>query len=187
MLRTKINCSLTYGVGINDADYQVISDVYYCPFYSRWAGVLERCYCPKYHKKQPTYVGCTIDDSWKSFMCFRSWMVKQDWQGKHLDKDLLGCGKFYSPSTCLFVSQRVNNFTTDRSRFRGSYPIGVDLHKGRIRARLGSHSHLGYFDTPEEAHNAWLVAKKELCVQLIAEQTDPRVAEGLIRYMEKLT
>ncbi len=44
-------------------------------------------------------------------------------------------------------------------------PIGVDINKGRYRARIrnsGEKIHLGYFDCPNKAHQAYLKAKQEL-------------------------
>lgn len=44
--------------------------------------------------------------------------------------------------------------------------------------------HLGFFHTPEEAHQAWLKAKLELAKKLAAEQDDPRVAKALVERYE---
>jgi len=36
-------------------------------------------------------------------------MERQDWEGKHLDKDILIPGnKIYSPDRCIFVSSLIN-------------------------------------------------------------------------------
>jgi hypothetical protein len=109
-------------------------------------------------------------------------MEKQDWQGKQLDKDLLGDGKLYSPKTCVFVSSRVNKFT-NRSRLN----CGVSWRKrdSNYEAKL-SDRHLGCFDTQEEAHQAWRKAKKALCQELINIQTCPRTKRGLRKYMGEI-
>ena len=39
---------------------------------------------------------------------------------------------------------------------------------------------LGYFTCEQEAHQAWLKRKLELAYELVAIQTDQRVAEALI-------
>lgn len=136
---------LVCGVGINDADYVVQRKetigyvngkhkqklVWTCPYYRVWTNMLVRCYSTKKQEKYPTYKGCTVSDEWLTFSVFKSWMEKQDWDGKQLDKDLLFEGnKVYSAETCVFVTKEVNMFTTERCAARGEWPIGVNWHKG---------------------------------------------------------
>ncbi|MCX2693707.1 hypothetical protein OO256_22145 [Pseudomonas sp. DCB_CB] len=89
---------LVYGVGANDADYQVCltetvsgrrRSVWTCPFYKAWTGMLERCYSEKFQIRNPTYQDCSASSDWLAFSSFRAWMSRQDHEGKHLDKDLL--------------------------------------------------------------------------------------------------
>ena len=187
---------LILGVGINDADYEVTPSVngkrVWCPYYRTWAGMLTRCYNGKCQERQPTYKGCSACPEWLYFMTFRAWMVQQDWQGKQLDKDLLIDGnKVYSPDTCVFVDAATNNFTVDRGRSRGEYPIGVNFNKaaGKFTAKCSNPftkkmEHLGYFHCPHEAHLAWKARKHILACQLADLQTDSRVAAALrTRYL----
>lgn len=103
-----------YGVGISDADYQVsIRDAngveWRCPFYKVWKNMFARCYSPAYQRNNKTYIGCTIDEKWWSFMAFRVWMVEQDWEGNDLDKDFIVPGnRVYGPEFCMFLSRKVN-------------------------------------------------------------------------------
>jgi len=103
-----------YGVGHNDADYNVTSvdengKKVTCPYYKRWEKMLERCYSESYHKIRPTYVGCYVCDEWLWFMTFKRWMMKQDWKNKQLDKDIISVGnKIYSPTSCCFVDIKLN-------------------------------------------------------------------------------
>ena len=188
---------LTFGVGINNADYptqpRVNGKQVKCPYYKAWLHMLERCYDEKYQECYPTYVGCSVCPEWLYFMNFRKWMMTQDWEGKDLDKDLLIKGnKIYSPANCAFVDQITNGFTTDSGRTRGEYPTGVciDERKGKFRARCSNPftkkiEHLGYFTCPNQAHLAWKKRKHELACELADLQTDPRVAEALrTRYIE---
>lgn len=104
---------LIYGVGVNDSDYKVNPTVkgkrVKCPFYMKWRNMIARCYSSAYHKIKPSYKGCVVCSEWLSFSNFKSWMIKQDWKGKQLDKDIVKLGnKEYSPSTCVFVSNSVN-------------------------------------------------------------------------------
>ena len=102
---------MVYGVGINDAEYSVHEykkingrrkTVWRCPYYNRWIDILKRCYSKGFHSKNPTYKGCTVSEEWLIFSNFRDWMIKQNWEGKQLDKDLLFEGnKIYNPETCV--------------------------------------------------------------------------------------
>lgn len=195
---------MVVGVGVNDADYNVYEygtvngkkkAVWSCPFYITWKSMLVRCYCHNYQKQFPTYIGCSAVEEWHLFSNFKSWMETQDWQGKHLDKDILvKSNKSYSPKTCVFVDARVNTFLAENNAVRGDQPIGVSFHKRDRKyvakccpVQKGKPRHLGYFDTAEEAHAAWLAFKLEQAKILASEQTDPRVAKALIERYENYT
>lgn len=186
---------LVFGVGVNDADYNVVmrvdgKRVHTCPYYSRWAKMLERCYDEKYQIKKPTYIGCSVIGDWFIFSNFKMWMEKQDWEGKQLDKDLLVNGnRVYSPNTCVFIHETINIFTTDRRLHRGVWPLGVYFKKANRRFVAqcsnpftgGPQEYLGLFDTPKEAHFAWKARKHSLACQLADSEyvTDERVANAL--------
>jgi hypothetical protein len=189
---------LVFGVGINDADYVVQPTINgkrgVCPFYRAWKNMLTRCHDPKYQAANPTYIGCSVVPEWHVFMTFRAWMLERDWRGMQLDKDLLFPGnKVYGPEACAFISRELNSFTTDSAATRGEFPIGVCWHKqiGKFQARCRNpftdkQEHLGYFTCQDAAHEAWRSRKRELSLQLAAEQSDPRLAAALAtRYLEK--
>lgn len=193
---------LVYGVGINDAGYvtQKFETIGYtngkrkqklvwmCPYYIVWKDMLKRCYSEKYQQQRPTYKGCTVSEEWLTFSNFKTWMETQDFEGKQIDKDLLFEGnKVYSAETCVFVTQAVNNFTTDRKAARGEWLIGVHWRKEREKFQsmccnpfTKKEEHIGYFTSEQEAHEAWLKRKLELAHELAAIQTDPRAAKALI-------
>lgn len=196
--KTKLVC----GVGINDADYPVyrthmeggrqVVD-WKCPFYEKWGSMLKRCYSEKQLKRGSSYRGCTVCDDWLNFSNFRDWMEQQDWGGKQLDKDLLVEGsKVYSPDTCIFISSSLNLFLLTRNGRRGSLPLGVSTvtnytSKYQSSIKVNSKStHLGTFDTQEEAHLAWQRAKLSIAKDYLAEETDPRIQQGLTRIINKL-
>ena len=87
---------LVFGVGLNDANYTVNPVVsgksYLCSIYSRWQGMLERCYSKKYQVLSKTYSECTVCEEWLTFSNFKTWMEQQDWKGKQLDKDIIKKG-----------------------------------------------------------------------------------------------
>ena len=192
---------LVYGVGINDADYVVKNFesievngkrkqklVWECPYYRAWCNMLQRCYSTKFQERKPTYKGCSVSDEWLRFSNFKMWMERQDWECKHLDKDLLLKGnKVYSAETCVFVTGEVNTFTLDRGASRGEWLIGVSLNRGASKFEsqcsnpfTKKSEYLGLFDSEIEAHQEWLKRKLEFATLLAAEQTDGRVAKALI-------
>lgn len=179
-----------YGVGINDADYQIRGLEGVCPFYARWRHVLIRGYDPKFLLRNPSYEGCTVAEDWHSFSEFRRWMESQKWEGMQIDKDILTPGnKMYSKDFCVFVTRRTNSFILDRKRDRGLWPLGVyQKEDGRFKAQCctlnGDRKYLGTYDTPEDAHEAWRAFKHEQALALAMEQDDERVGEALrIRYL----
>lgn len=193
MIRGK---KLVYGVGINDAAYVVTKystnefgvekQVWVCPFYKRWRSMLQRCYDPLTHIRHPTYIGCSVVEGWHTFSNFREWMQEQDWEGKDLDKDILGDGKLYSATTCCFVCPHLNKFLLERQACRGDYPIGVSYHKhtGKFQSNcrnplIGAQEYLGLYTTPEDAHAAWKKRKHELACALADMQQDQRLSEVL--------
>lgn len=177
---------LVYGVGINDlAGEEGKSD-----FYRKWVGMLERCYSARYLKKRPSYKGCSVCPEWLTFSNFKSWMKEQDYEGKQLDKDILIPGnRLYSPGTCTFISCQLNTFLIESGSIRGGYPIGVDFHRktNKFRAQCntsGVRKTLGYFDTAEEAHAAWLAEKQAQARAFAGQQEDPRVSFALLARYE---
>ena len=195
--KTKKKDKLVLGVGINDATYatQLKSPIKWrCPYYDRWKGMLQRCYDPKRTHRNSKYSGCTVCPEWLIFSNFKAWMETQDWEGKHLDKDLLVKGnRKYSPETCVFISPELNMFTTERSSLRGQYPLGCSWHKatGKYNAYInnpftGKKEHLGLFEDPLPAHQKWIERKSELAKLYANEQTDQRIADALkLRYSNR--
>lgn len=192
---------LVYGVGVNDADYvvqkwettgcaggeQKRKQVWVCPFYRTWMKMFQRCSSGKLKARHPTYKDVTCCQEWLVFSEFKRWMETHNWEGKQLDKDIIvPNNKLYSPETCAFVSSVTNSFVTASDASRGKYPLGVhwDTRDKKFRAQcrnpfVKKEEHLGYFNCPEEAHEAWRKHKHELA-QLVAElETDLRVKEAL--------
>tara|TARA_R110001632_G_scaffold37039_2_gene93713 strand:+ start:7428 stop:8015 length:588 start_codon:yes stop_codon:yes gene_type:complete len=181
-----------YGVGINDTDYTISTVINgkrtLCPFYRTWTHMLERCYCPKYQERSPTYKGCSVSKEWLIFSNFRSWMVEQNWESKQLDKDILiQNNKVYGPETCLFVTNAINNLLIDKGASRGEWPIGVcfDKRGGKYVAQCsaeGKNKNLGYYNTPKEASDAYKLFKYELIAETAIQQTEP-LRSALLNYM----
>lgn len=185
---------LVFGVGINDADYVVQPTIdgkqKVCKIYKTWQGMVERCYSPKYLEKNQTYMGCSVAEEWHSFMCFRGWMLAQDFEEKQLDKDLLVPGnKVYSKDTCVFINSALNTFMKENTNTRGVLPIGVSVNGANFKARCNDPftktlKYLGTFNTPEEAHLAWKKYKHNIASRYAELETDSRIIEALqTRYL----
>lgn len=186
------------GVGINDANYVVCKTIngkrVFCGIYERWKGIFTRCYSIKFQERQPTYIGCTVDPRWHKFSNFRDWIIQQDWEGKEVDKDLLIPGnKVYGPDTCIMVSKTVNLLMHSHENERGEWPIGVYYEKcsGRFKAQcsdpfIGKNINLGRFDTPEEAHTAWLTYKVNLINRTMQEEDDTIIKQALFNNLINL-
>jgi hypothetical protein len=142
--------TLVYGFGINDADYPVnitVGDgtkrkvVWRCPYYQKWVNMLDRAY----GAERQAYENVSVCQEWVSFNSFKSWMQLQDWEGKELDKDLLGDKTSYSPETCTFVSKKINMFLQLKTPefYRGYWQVSARLpdktrhkFKGKSRTRV---------------------------------------------------
>jgi len=182
---------LVFGVGVNDADYIVskldsgTSSV--CPYYSRWINMLLRCYSNKPSSKSASYFGCSVSDEWFLFSSFKDWMKKQDWAGKHLDKDLLVPGnKVYSAESCIFVSPQVNTILVKIKRTNPKFKVGVSFHKigGRYESycnNSGKRAYLGMLDSEDEAHKTYCDYKYKLIADIAAQQTEP-LKSALLNY-----
>ena len=182
------------GVGINDANYPLSRkecyvdertgarkrrNIWVCPFYAKWISMMKRGYCTNYQNRFPSYQDCTICAEWLTFSNFKAWMEKQDWQGNHLDKDLLVFGnKHYSQETCVFIPPQINYFINENTSKRGVYPVGVHWNSRdrKFAAQCKNpfnqrKENLGYYDNPMDAHEAWRLRKHELAL-LWAELID---------------
>lgn len=188
-----------YGVGINDADYNVsvnkrVNDkmitIWRCPYYNKWTYMLKRCY------SNYGYLDCSVCEEWLYFSNFKKWMEQQEWEGKELDKDLYrGSLNHYSPDNCTFLSRDVNCFVLLRSKFRGEFPVGVCYDNSRrlyqshcniIEKGERKSKNLGRFKDPLTAHRAWQTAKRDQAIYLQSQQTCERTIKGLQRIIDKL-
>ena len=165
-----------------------------CPIYYAWVRMFERCYSKKFHRINPTYVGCTVSEEFKDYSKWREWYDNYQYKhdGWHLDKDLLiKANKVYSESTCVFIPREINQVLVKRTASRGKYLIGVTwcktkkAFKATVRKNKGNQEHLGYFKTELEAFNAYKQAKESYLKELAdkyKDLLDPRAYEALYNY-----
>lgn len=185
--------SKVYGRGVNDAPYQTTLEIagqtFTCPYFARWTNMFMRCYSKHWLKKHPTYQGTEVCQEWYSFMAFRSWMEKQDWQGKHLDKDLLSLGKkVYSPETCLFVTPHINSLFIQKENSTNTLPPGVYFRKGKyeVGVSLGENKRvwIGAYNTVPEAIDAYISAKKQAVKKALDTCQDNKIRAAVKKYAE---
>jgi len=184
------------GVGyIGNECSNKFSNTYY---YKIWKHMIERCYSEKEKLKLPSYKNVIVCDEWHNFQNFARWMENnynpETMEGWHLDKDILVKGnKIYSPETCCFVPNEVNTLLIPCKSTRGDYPIGVvkqrnlyvsNCNINKKRCRLGS------FKTPEEAFQAYKIAKENE-IKRVADKWQEKVTEkvyqALYNYQVEIT
>lgn len=94
------------GVGyLGKGDYNPTRDK---KAYNTWRSMFTRCYSSKSLIRYPNYRGCTVVREWHCFQDFAPWFYANYIDGYHLDKDIIGTSKEYSPSNCIFVAVEDN-------------------------------------------------------------------------------
>lgn len=168
---------LTYGVGLNDADYRVkykdeSGRWIHCPIYSKWANMLQRCYKIKeYNSRKDSYVKSFLCEDWKVFSKFSEWYRPRHKEGLCLDKDIMTCGEgnLYSPETCLLVPEYINNIFVGCGNFKTrEYPLGLSWHTAGNKWQVfassdvgGRDLYLGLYSDKYLAGSAYLTQKRK--------------------------
>ncbi|HIF9273296.1 hypothetical protein [Photobacterium damselae] len=168
-----------YGYGVNDLKH--IKGESLTAAYRRWADMLKRCYCLPRLLKQPTYVFKTVCPRWLTYSQFKAHylatsaklaQVGIDIADLELDSDALADGQHehnYSPETSIYMPKVINNQLAGLTIQRGNngLPVGVGRKRGKYRSQINQYNwedgsskvvHLGYYDTPEQAHEVYLTA-----------------------------
>lgn len=197
-MRSMTMRGLVHGKGINDADYmqQPVTENgrITCPAYRAWKSMLARAYYERFHKLEPTYADVEVCESWLKFMRFREWWVENYKEGFHLDKDLFGDGKEYSPDKCIYIPQWLNAFIMAKESMRGKCLIGVNINKrsGKYIAQSsnpinGKREFIGHFDDMEEASKRYKTRKKEHANSLkpYMDEIDSRIFNRVIMLIEE--
>lgn len=166
--------------------------------YKTWNHMIERGYSDKFKTSNPAYINCSVDSKWHCFQNFARWMENsynsETMQGWQLDKDILAKGnKIYSPQTCCFVPQEINNLFTSCTKVRGKYPIGVTKKRNLYEARVsknGERISQGFFSTPEEAFQAYKIAKEDY-IKEVADKWKPYITpqthQAMYNYQVEIT
>ena len=169
-----------YGKGyLGEGKYKVRENGKITDEFNIWYRMLQRCYDPKFHKRESTYKDCIVEDHLLNFQCMGEWIKNNYYEvlgeKMRLDKDILYKGnKVYSRDTCIFVPQRINLLFTKRDNDRGDNPIGVsDLPSGNYQVNCsngyGKLIYLGVYPIKEEAFNVYKQYKENLIKKTIDE------------------
>ena len=174
--------------------------------YDRWRKMLIRCFDNKLKEKYPTYKDVTCCNRW---LCFANFLedfeiLKQEYNWSkdeklNLDKDILHKGnKMYGLENCVLVPDWINTLFIKCDASRGDCPIGVSYHKQskKYEARCninGKQTRLGYYNTIEEAFNAYKIAKEQEikrvaneCVSKGYITKDSRLYKAMMGYQIKI-
>ena len=145
------------GKGINDMPKGWISEnEWNKKVYNKWSNMLMRCYSEKYHKRQPSYVGCLVCDDWlilsnfvRDFKLIYGYDKEKFLSGElELDKDIKsnGINKIYSLENCMLTSKTDNvkqaNKTRDNSYMQNeNHPLWGKHHSEESKKKMSkSHS-----------------------------------------------
>ena len=99
--------------------------------YYYWKNMISRCYKSDINVN-PTYVECMVCNEWLCYANFEKWFDKNYYTIPNekicLDKDILVKGnKIYSPQTCCFVPQKINNMFENNEK----ETKGIQYYKNR--------------------------------------------------------
>ena len=140
--------------------------------------------------KQPAYLQCV--NGFYDFHEFTDWHLNQVGYGKgwHLEKDILGDGKVYSPTTCVLAPQEINNLILTSASIRGEWPIGVSFDREYDKFSssckvYGKCKKIGRYSTPEAAFEAYKIFKESHIKAVAAkwqDQIDHRLYGALMSY-----
>jgi len=173
-----------YGVAEFDGDYNPRPYVdgvrQTCSIFRTWVNMLRRVF----RRSDASYIDASICEEWLKFSNFSAWMKSQDWQGKHLDKDVLLPGNSrYAPELCAFVDRQVNNALT-HTKSTSSIAPGIDYARDgksyQVRVSdCGKRKQVGTFKKLDDAKSAYAHAKAEILIKMANAEKDARVANGL--------
>ena len=194
-------CNVGY---LGEGKYRINENGKHTRVYNTWNGMLQRCYDEKCQEKHPTYKGCTVCEEWHNFQNFAKWYYENYYEvgnkRMHLDKDIL-CkhNKIYSPKTCVFVPQIINNLFVKRQNDRGISLIGTSLENGKYLARCHmvnpktgklKKERLGLYDTELEAFKVYKYHKEKNIKEVadyFKKEIPGELYDGMYNYIVEIT
>ena len=183
---------LIYGVGVNDYPASTKVDGVEIKEYRVWKDMLKRCHSEKYKSKEPSYIGTSCDPDWLHFSKFLKDVKDVPFafeSGYHLDKDVLGDGKYYSKETVCFIPSELNTLLSSFTRRNKNKPLCVRKWSENSYSAIVSIKKkqvtLGCYKTPEEAFRV-VKEHKEVYIKEMAEKwkdkIDDKVYQSLLQW-----
>ena len=191
---------------LGEGNYKVKENGKFTNCYNTWSHMLQRCYYEKFHEKYPTYKDCKADENWLNFQNFGEWFdnnyYEVDNEKMCLDKDILvKHNKIYSPDTCVFVPETINNLFVKNDRKRGKSAIGTCYHKRMKKYQVNcwlinpqtgksKNEYLGYYDTEIEAFQVYKYYKEKNIKEVAdyyKKQIPHRLYDGMCNYEVEIT
>lgn len=168
-----------YGIGfLGIGKYNFKSGINNTPEGNTWFNILSRCYDPK--ENQISYAGCTLHEDWHNFQNFAEWYHKNYVKDFALDKDLLvENNKIYGPNTCCYLPREINAAISVPQKTQ--YKPGVSINNGQFRSCIYLNeklTHLGYFETEDEAYNEYKKFKLNHIIILAMKYKDKITTEA---------
>lgn len=142
--------------------------------YGRWTSMIARIHAPQTNQIELDYQDCSIVEPWYNFQNYCDWITKEPFYGAsgyEVDKDLrIRDNKVYGPDTCCLIPKELNSLI-GRDRRQNSYGSGVRYvsSTGRYYSHIwtrGIRTHLGTFDTREEAQESYRLAHRKRVVEV---------------------
>lgn len=133
--------------------------------YAAWNGMIDRCYGVRPLFKIYREKGIRVCEEWHNYQNFGDWFdLNYKGRGFDLDKDILNPdSKLYSPDTCEYVPHSVNMLVANIREGTLGYTtkkLGDGTVKYIVKIQHKDIGYVGSFDSKEEAHAAYVVAKK---------------------------
>lgn len=192
------------GVGITGNRHSTNTYTLEGRIYSKWKGMISRCFDAKTKEKHPAYKNVTCCKEWLIFDNFYDWVVSQEnynvlkdkeWD---IDKDILfKRNTVYSPEACCLVPRHINILFVRKESQRGDYPIGVSYDKARDKyaatcRNRGNNKGLGRYNTQKEAFEAYRVYKENLIKEIATEEIEnetisQKCYEAMMNYKVEIT
>lgn len=163
------------------------------PEYVHWSSMMTRSYYEEYHRRFPTYIGCSVNEQWYNFQEFAEWC---QWQRGHnmgyvLDKDVLVQGnKVYGPETCVFIPPELNSIIVTQVKPGKGTPAGISFQTGTQKYLVscaidGKNKNLGRYKCADEAFSIYKKFKENLVkerAEKYKDALDPRAYQAFMNY-----